>query len=262
VLHCGHVDESLGQDAFQELQREIDWQTMFHRGGEVPRRVALQGSVGPSGEEPLYRHPADEQPRLVPWTPGVDRLRRATEALVGHPLNHGLLQLYRDGRDWIGSHADKTLDLIRPSFIVNVSLGATRTMVLRPKAEGRAQRIPLPHGSVVVMDLETNRRWLHEIRQQGAAGEIGPRISLTFRQIGSFWDPATQAVWGTGTPARLPTDHVPPTHAEALEESERLLRLFRDENQDPLFDSASYRPGFRIRDFHAWREAECDPSSM
>jgi hypothetical protein len=55
---------------------------------------------------------------------------------------------------------------------------------------------------------------------------------------------------------------VPPTHAEALEESERLLRLFRDENQDPLFDAASYRPGFRIRDFHAWREAECDPSSM
>jgi hypothetical protein len=212
--------------------------------------------VGADGELPLYRHPADEQPPLVSWSPRVDQIRKVAETIAGHPLNHGLLQLYRDGRDWIGSHADKTLDLERPSYIINVSIGATRTMVLRPKkGSGRAgpQRIPLPHGSVLRMDLDTNRIWLHEIRHQGP--EVEPRISLTFRNIGSFYDPATQALWGVGTPFRTAADFRPPSPSEILVESEQLLHLFREENQDPHFEVSSYRPGFRILDFQAWRAA-------
>jgi hypothetical protein len=112
------------------------------------------------------------------------------------------------------------------------------------------------------MDLETNRRWFHEIRQQGAAGEIGPRISLTFRYIGSFWHPQSQAIWGTGTPYADASQFVAPSRAEVLEESDRMLRLFREENQDPNFDVGQYQPGFRIPNLQIWREATCESSTM
>ncbi len=212
ALWCGALDERLAGDAgaFAAVEREVAWTTMRHRGGEVPRLVAIQGERSPDGAMPLYRHPVDEQPELCPFTPAVDRIRRAVERRVGHPLNHCLLQLYRTGRDWISEHSDKTLDLVRPSFIVNVSLGRQRTMVLRPKRaeDGDAvQKVPLPHGSLLVMDLETNGRFYHAIRQEGDAegegdGPTSPsRISLTFRHIGTFHDPATGAVWGVGAPA-------------------------------------------------------------
>lgn len=253
---------------FERIEREITWHRMMHRGGEVPRLVAIQGERGDDGSEPLYRHPVDGQPTLVAWTPGVDVIRRAVQSLTRHPLNHGLLQLYRDGRDWISDHSDKTLDLERPSFIVNVSLGHTRTMMLKPKDRpeeggdegGAAQRIPLPHGSCLLMGLGTNQKFYHSIRQQGASGADGPRISFTFRHIGSHWAPATGAVWGVGAPAATRAEAearaaaraaLPPDERDAAEraEAERLLRLFRDENVDPAFDARAYRPGFEVLDF-------------
>jgi alkylated DNA repair dioxygenase AlkB len=41
-----------------------------------------------------------------------------------------LIQLYRTGADYISEHSDKTIDVVRGSRIVNVSLGARRTMTL------------------------------------------------------------------------------------------------------------------------------------
>lgn len=266
TLWCGALGDVVGDGAYDALEREVAWSAMFHRGGEVPRRVAIQGSRTPDGAEPLYRHPVDEQPAMRDWTPVVDALRRAVERRVGHPLNHCLLQLYRNGRDWISEHSDKTLDVARPSSIVNVSLGHMRTMLLRPKPaadlprESVAQRIPLPHGSFLVMGLETNRAWYHAIRQQADDPDDGPRISLTFRHIGSWVDPATDAVWGTGAPTMLRADAEQRALARAAfegrdaaerAEAEALLRLFREENVNPRFDAASYRPGFEVLNFRS-----------
>lgn len=269
TLWCGALDEVIGPDSYAILAAEVDWQVMFHRGGEVPRRVAIQGAIE-DGAEPLYRHPADEQPAMVYFTPLVNAIRRALERRIGHRLNHCLLQLYRDGRDWIGEHADKTLDLVRPSKIINVSLGRTRTMLLRPKQSAEAdtrvvQRIPLPHGSFLEMDLETNRAMFHAIRPELLDRGDAPRISLTFRNIGSFRDPRSGAVWGVGAPtgdrataeaAARARAALAPEHRlqRDREEAERMLRLFRDENQDPTFDVDAYRPGFAISDLRSMRE--------
>jgi nicotinamidase-related amidase/alkylated DNA repair dioxygenase AlkB len=295
TLWCGALRACFAAGAsYEALEREVRWSTMFHRGGEVPRLVAIQGTRGPGGVEPLYRHPVDGQPDLADWTPVVDQLRRVTEERIGHPLNHCLIQLYRHGRDWISEHSDKTLDLERPSFIVNVSLGRTRTMVLRPKKAGEEgkearqktagdegpearqkkagdegpeakQKIPLPHGSILVMGLETNRALYHAIRQEGARDEDGPRISLTFRHIGTMLEPSTGAVWGIGSPVSTQAEaRVRAASRAALDpaerrlqeraESERMLHLFRDENIDPTFDVARYRPGFEVIDLRALNE--------
>ena len=60
-----------------------------------------------AGTAPLYRHPADEQPAPVSWTPAVNEVRKAVEARLGVKLNHALVQWYRGGMDYISEHADK-----------------------------------------------------------------------------------------------------------------------------------------------------------
>ena len=245
ILECNTIT-AINEDTFETLDREIDWQQMNHRGNPVPRLIALQGTKEADGVEPLYRHPADEQPALTHWTPTIDAIRREVERRVEHPLNHCLIQLYRHGRDWIGKHADKTLDIRQESYIVNVSLGAMRTMVFRSKSDRHSGvlKLPLPHGSIFMLSLDSNRAYYHEIEKLGTQGTDEPRISLTLRYIGTYYDPNNGAVWGIGAPSKTreeanarvkwieslsPAEKLAKDKAEA----ERMVGLFREENTDP-----------------------------
>ncbi|KAI9802531.1 MAG: hypothetical protein M1833_001603 [Piccolia ochrophora] len=191
-------------DIFAKVRTEVRWKTMYHRGGEVPRLVAVQGNIADDGSFPIYRHPADESPPLLPFSPIVCAIRDEVQKVIHHPVNHVLIQYYRDGQDYISEHSDKTLDVVRGSSIVNVSLGAQRTMTLRTKrlprsnssasrasvehpsgictdssrlngsdrskgseisTSRRTQRILMPHNSMFVLGQTSNMRWLHGIRQ-------------------------------------------------------------------------------------------------
>lgn len=192
------LDSEASKIAFQELFSEVHWQRMYHAAGEVPRLVCCQGDIDDAdGSMPVYRHPSDQSLSLLHWSPVVSKIKERAEERVGHKLNHALIQLYRSGQDHISEHSDKTLDVVPGSNIVNVSLGAQRTMRLRTKRpttfEGSGsspdkqqrsidasaatdtqikqeydrarvtQRIPMPHNSMFVMGLDTNGSWLHGI---------------------------------------------------------------------------------------------------
>ena len=113
-------------------------------------------------------------------------------------------------------HADKTLDVAYGSVIINLSLGATRTLVLRTKREQAngirtpiprdATRVMLHHGSLFVLGCKTNQTMTHEIKRDKqhlvVAAPKGQdktqwlssseleynkcRISITFRSIATF----------------------------------------------------------------------------
>ena len=106
----------LEQGVFENLREEVRWQRMSHQGGEVPRLVAVQGEVAEDGSIPVYRHPSDESPPLLPFTETILAIKTVTEKHLGHPLNHVLIQYYRDGSDYISEHSDKSLDIVRDSF--------------------------------------------------------------------------------------------------------------------------------------------------
>ena len=43
------LNPELANVAFQKLKKEVKWCTMLHRGGEVPRLVAVEGEVAEDG---------------------------------------------------------------------------------------------------------------------------------------------------------------------------------------------------------------------
>jgi hypothetical protein len=43
------LPEELAGNIFESLKKEVSWRSMFHRGGEVPRLVAVQGTVDEDG---------------------------------------------------------------------------------------------------------------------------------------------------------------------------------------------------------------------
>lgn len=264
------LPKDIENGVFDKLRNEVDWQRMSHQGGEVPRLVAVQGKVAEDGSIPVYRHPADESPPLLPFSPTVLAIKAETEKHLGHPLNHVLIQFYRDGNDYISEHSDKTLDIVQGSYIANVSIGAQRTMVLRTKrldkdpsneepttsdTKRQIQRAELPHNSLCKMGLQTNMKWLHAIRQDKRAerdkspSELaykGARISLTFRNIGTFLNREETLIWGQGAPGKTKEEAqevVNGTGPEAI----KLLRAFGTENHSSNFDwKAHYGDGFNV----------------
>lgn len=110
------LSSTLADEAFALLREEVEWQTMHHRSGKVPRLVAVQGEILKDGSMPLYRHPADESPRLHAFSATIEKIRKEIEVLLNQPFNHALIQLYRDGNDNISEHADKVRPLYLPFF--------------------------------------------------------------------------------------------------------------------------------------------------
>ncbi|EAW09974.1 isochorismatase family protein family [Aspergillus clavatus NRRL 1] len=257
-------DLDLPPDAFEKIRSEVAWQKMYHMSGQVPRLVAVQGQTSDNGSIPIYRHPADESPPLHPFTPAVNQVRVIVERILGHPLNHVLIQLYRDGQDSISEHSDKTLDIVRGSSICNVSLGAQRVMTLRNKVKGPdedqrpTQRIPMPHESLFILGETTNMRWLHGIRPdkrqeaEKSREELaygGERISLTFRHIGTFLSPTGDTIWGQGAVSKDHQRARPVIHGDPTA-TDRLIRAFGQENHAVEFDwDAVYGGGFDVVNF-------------
>lgn len=265
------LPDSLLDGIFNKLRDEVQWQRMSHQGGQVPRLVAVQGEIGPDNSIPVYRHPSDESPPLLPFSPTVQAIRAETEKHLGHPLNHVLIQYYRDGNDYISEHSDKTLDIVKGSYIANVSLGAERTFTFRtkrkdkdPAQEGAAspadskrtiQRAKLPHNSLCRLGLRSNMKWLHAIRQdkrlkkEKSEAELayeGGRISLTFRHIGTFLNREETLIWGQGAKAKTREDAHPVINGESSEAIE-MLKAFGTENHATEFDwDAYYGKGFDV----------------
>jgi alkylated DNA repair dioxygenase AlkB len=116
-----------------------------------------------------------------PWTPLLaelrDRLARDTE----QRFNSVLCNLYRDGQDSMGMHADKEPELGKNPVIASVSLGATRRFVLSHTKKKTSLAIPLTHGSLLVLSSTTQHHYRHGVPKTKAP--TGARINLTFRRI-------------------------------------------------------------------------------
>jgi alkylated DNA repair dioxygenase AlkB len=260
------LPDELAARALAELQSTVQWSTMQNRGGPVPRLVSMQGAFTADGCEPVYRHPADEQPRMVPFTPICDELRRAVEARLGQTtpsFNHALVQWYRSGRDSISEHADKTLDVQPASVIVNLSLGASRVMILKSKERSDGtrkvvQKIDLPHNSLFVLGLATNAKFTHQIKadrrdskfkRADETRDAGHRVSLTFRVIHTFRRPVDGRLFGGG--ARFKTlAALDAANSPVVDDAQEMLHAFSAENRQSEFDwAAAYGGGFDALNF-------------
>ena len=119
----------------------------------------------------------------LPWTTTLAEIRRAVEAASGTAFNSVLLNYYRDQRDSMGFHSDDEPELGRAPVIASLSLGATRSFILkhRRRKDVEPVRLPLESGSLLIMKGETQLNWKHGIAKERRP--CGARVNLTFRSI-------------------------------------------------------------------------------
>lgn len=106
---------------------------------------------------------------------------------LGLQLNYNscLMNFYRDGHDSIQMHSDK--EALGPkNAVAAISLGATRTFILKNQVKGPNGRYPtiktpINSGDLMIMAGECQKHWVHGINKEPGVTEA--RISLTFREI-------------------------------------------------------------------------------
>ena len=72
----------------------------------------------------------------MPFTKSIKALSFLVQEALCQPINHCLLNLYRDGSDFIPFHSDNVLDIKRSSVIATLSLGAPRSYTLKKNKNG------------------------------------------------------------------------------------------------------------------------------
>ena len=113
----------------------------------------------------------------------------------------------------------------------------------------------MPHNSIFVLGPETNKRWLHGIRADKRRQEEksreeksfgGERISITFRQIGTFTCHDNRTIWGQGARSKTQaTAGIISTTNSG--EMDAMIKAFGKENQQVDFDwDQEYGSGFDV----------------
>ena len=102
--------------------------------------------------------------------------------------NSVLGNLYRDGRDSMGWHADKENELGPEPHIASLSLGVPRLFKARHNKQYVRVDVELNGGSLLLMRGAFQKHWCHAVPK--TRRPIGERIDLTFRYVYSDDAPA------------------------------------------------------------------------
>ncbi|HEX6325916.1 MAG TPA: alpha-ketoglutarate-dependent dioxygenase AlkB [Jiangellaceae bacterium] len=157
-------------EVFDRLVHRVPWRAerrqMYDREVDVPRLLCWYG-------------PDDPLP-----DPVLDQAKHALNghysAELGEPFVSAGLCFYRDGRDSVAWHGDTIgRGKQEDTMVAIVSVGAPRTLALRPRGGGGSLRFPLGHGDLLVMGGSCQRTWEHAVLK--TARPVGPRISIQFR---------------------------------------------------------------------------------
>lgn len=167
-------------ELFAKLKTEIPWQqdkiTVFGQTHLQPRLTALFGN---DGKTYSYSN-IIMQPHK--WNSLLVFIKNEIEEICSENFTTVLLNLYRDGKDSNGWHADNEKELGKNPVIASVSFGAERVFHLQHNSIKEAkQKIILEHGSLLLMKGTTQHFWKHQIPK--TKKPIGERINLTFRII-------------------------------------------------------------------------------
>jgi alkylated DNA repair dioxygenase AlkB len=148
---------------------------IFGKACKVPRLMCWYGDA-----DAVYRYSGVEHQPL-PWTSELSAVKAQIEQFGGYAFNSVLANLYRDGGDSMGYHADNEKELGVNPVIASLSLGDSRLFKLHHKKRRENLDIVLEHGDLLVMAGVLQHHWVHALPKTRQVKH--PRINLTFRKI-------------------------------------------------------------------------------
>lgn len=170
-----HTSPTFHQQLLENVHWKHDELTLFGKKIITKRQVAFEGD-----EQIEYTY-SKQQKIASPWSKVVLELKQILEKELNTQFNGCLLNLYDSGEIGMAWHSDNEPELDSEGIIASLSFGATRTFQLKHKQTGEKIDIKLENGSLLLIDMESQQYWLHQLKKEIKVK--GSRINLTFRQF-------------------------------------------------------------------------------
>lgn len=164
---------------YSALLAKLHWQEeeifIFNKKVKVPRLMCWYGDP-----DAYYQYSGvNHQPRQ--WLSELLEIKEQVESQCQSTFNSVLANLYRNGQDSMGCHADNEKELGFNPTIASLSLGESRLFKLHHKKRRLTLNINLGHGDLLVMGGTCQRYWMHSLPKTKT--HKNPRINLTYRKI-------------------------------------------------------------------------------
>ena len=166
---------------YDAIYKTINWKqeqiSFYGKTFPVPRKTAWYGNEGLN-----YSYSGI---KCFPetWTEELLKIKAAIEKFTPpEDFTSVLLNLYNDGNDKMGWHADDEKELGINPTIASLSIGETRRFDLKHKQNKELHyKFELTSGSLLIMRGALQHHWVHQIPVQKKVKNS--RINLTFRTI-------------------------------------------------------------------------------
>lgn len=164
---------------FTDLLNELAWQEeeifIYGRKLKVPRLMCWYG------DESAYYKYSGVTHKPLPWSVNLKIICDDIQKFSDYRFNSVLANLYRDGEDSMGCHADDEPELGLNPVIASLSLGETRNLKFKHQYTKAKLDVPLEHGDLLIMAGSLQHHWQHQLPKTKYSKS--ERINLTFRKI-------------------------------------------------------------------------------
>lgn len=178
-LEKGFYQQSEASQLFTLLLDTLAWQQeqifLYGRWVKVPRLMCWYGDKNAEYQYSGVNH----QP--LPWIEPLLSVKQKIQGFYPCIFNSVMANLYRNGADSMGCHADDEEELGLNPVIASLSLGESRLLKFRHQKSEEVLDVVLGHGDLLLMAGEIQHHWRHELPKTKKLKT--ERVNLTFRRI-------------------------------------------------------------------------------
>ena len=176
--HVGWLEPQASSYWFDLCQNQIAWEQpqvrVYGKYHRVPRLSAFLADASVSYRYSGVMHQGQGWPDW--FAPLLEQVNESCSA----QFNGCLFNLYRNGDDRMGWHADDEQEIDQTRPIASLSLGATRDFCLRHRQDPmRRETLVLADGDLLVMHPGCQQQWMHGVPSRRRIRTS--RVNLTFR---------------------------------------------------------------------------------
>ena len=179
-LYENFLSDELANTCLAQLLHNTPWQqrqiTIFGNTVDQPRLISWHA------ESHIHYSYSGIDLSPEPWSDVLLAIKDTVESKINNNFNSAFLNLYRDGKDYMGWHRDNEKKLGPQPLIASISLGIKRKFKLKHMNDSDLKLdLELTSGSLLVMAGEIQHYWKHCLPKALTIDE--PRINITFRQV-------------------------------------------------------------------------------
>lgn len=175
----GFYQKTEAQQLFELLLSGLAWQQeqifVYGRWLKVPRLMCWYGD-----KQAEYKYSGVNH-KPLPWTDELWAIKQKIQHLYPAEFNSVMANLYRNGNDSMGCHADDEKELGENPVIASLSLGEQRLLRFRHQNSKEILDVVLEQGDLLLMAGEIQHYWKHELPKTKKLKT--ERINLTYRKV-------------------------------------------------------------------------------